>query len=301
MTNTPLLKDYLRGIGLNSNKSQPYRRKWITIAEKVELFEKHVGFEIVLDSFNYRTVEMFADWLRFSPKKYKADTVAKCLSLIKQALRRATRDGISVKWDIEDYKVQRDTPFAISLTEEEIERIFNLNIKHHGTHAVRERFIIGCCTGFRLSDVRNISLDNVSGGVISRKTQKTGETVQVPIHWMVSEILKRNNGEFPVVPTSQSFNKTIKVICKKAGITEKVLYEQVHGTKVVRKLKPKYEFVSSHTARRSFATNAYLAGIPPARIMLITGHTTETAFFKYIRIQKVENARVLSQHKFFNR
>lgn len=57
--------------------------------------------------------------------------------------------------------------------------------------------------------------------------------------------------------------------------------------------------VSSHTARRTFATNAYLAGILPARIMLITGHKTEQAFFRYIRIDKVRNAQELAQMDFF--
>ena len=57
--------------------------------------------------------------------------------------------------------------------------------------------------------------------------------------------------------------------------------------------------VISHTARRSGATNMYLAGIPTFRIMLLTGHTTEESFFKYIRIGKEENANVLSEYPFF--
>lgn len=61
----------------------------------------------------------------------------------------------------------------------------------------------------------------------------------------------------------------------------------------------KWQVISSHTARRSFATNAYLAGIPVFRIMLITGHKTEESFFRYIRIGKAENARELAQHPFF--
>lgn len=56
--------------------------------------------------------------------------------------------------------------------------------------------------------------------------------------------------------------------------------------------------VTSHTARRSFATNAYRAGIPSLSIMQITGHSTETSFMKYIRISKEENAIALSKHTF---
>ena len=58
--------------------------------------------------------------------------------------------------------------------------------------------------------------------------------------------------------------------------------------------------ITSHTARRSFATNAYLADIPAISIMKITGHKTEAAFMKYIKISEEENAIQLQTSKFFN-
>lgn len=67
---------------------------------------------------------------------------------------------------------------------------------------------------------------------------------------------------------------------------------------VVGRVK-RYALVGSHTARRSFATNLYLSGISAGRIMLLTGHKTEEAFFRYIRINKEENAKILSEHAFF--
>jgi hypothetical protein len=51
--------------------------------------------------------------------------------------------------------------------------------------------------------------------------------------------------------------------------------------------KPKYEFISSHTARRSAATNMYLTGrMKTYEIMSLTGHTTEKSFFRYIRVEQ---------------
>ena len=58
--------------------------------------------------------------------------------------------------------------------------------------------------------------------------------------------------------------------------------------------------ITFHTARRSFATNAYLAGLPPISIMKITGHKTESSFMKYIKISEKENAIQLKGHEFFN-
>lgn len=86
---------------------------------------------------------------------------------------------------------------------------------------------------------------------------------------------------------------------KKIGFSKKLLYERTIGHTRVSKLIPKYQFISSHTARRSVATNMYLSGILTFRIMLITGHKTEKSFFRYIRITREENVKVLARHKFF--
>lgn len=56
-------------------------------------------------------------------------------------------------------------------------------------------------------------------------------------------------------------------------------------------MKPKYSLVTVHTARRSFATNLYKTGAVTVRdIMAVTGHKSESAFYKYIRITPEESA-----------
>jgi integrase len=54
--------------------------------------------------------------------------------------------------------------------------------------------------------------------------------------------------------------------------------------------------VSSHTARRSFATNMYKSGFTSISIMTITGHKTEKAFLTYIRVTQEEHAKKLREH-----
>jgi integrase len=72
------------------------------------------------------------------------------------------------------------------------------------------------------------------------------------------------------------------------------------GGKNVQETFLKYELVSTHTARRSFATNLYLADIPSITIMKMTGHKTEKAFLRYIRLTQEQNANKLLHHPFFN-
>ena len=57
--------------------------------------------------------------------------------------------------------------------------------------------------------------------------------------------------------------------------------------------------IRTHTVRRSFATNAYMSGVPMLSIMKITGHRTTESFLKYIRVTKLEVAEKLKDHPFF--
>jgi integrase len=168
--------------------------------------------------------------------------------------------------------------------------------------AVRDRFLLGCFTALRYSDYSRLTRCNIVGKNIEIKTRKTGKKVVIPIHPVVRDILKRNSGDFPRVSVSlHTFGKRLRKICKLAGIHSYVLYERTVGMKVVRKRVKKYTMVTSHTARRTGATNMYLAEIPTFRIMLITGHKTEESFFRYIRINRDENAKILSEHPFFQK
>nr|WP_163718783.1 tyrosine-type recombinase/integrase [Mangrovibacterium lignilyticum] len=135
----------------------------------------------------------------------------------------------------------------------------------------------------------------------SYKTQKgtrKNEDVVIPIHPIVGEIL--NSGFEITTPISdQKLNKQIKQVCRCVGINDLVSVSRTEGNELVERNQQKWELISTHTARRSGATNMYLAGIPSISIMKITGHKTEKSFLKYIKISQEENAKLLSGHKFF--
>ena len=76
---------------------------------------------------------------------------------------------------------------------------------------------------------------------------------------------------------NQKFNDYIKEACQEAKLNET-------GRLSTDPTKELWECVSSHTARRSFATNYYLQGFPTIDLMKITGHKTEKSFLKYIRV-----------------
>ena len=121
----------------------------------------------------------------------------------------------------------------------------------------------------------------------------------IPLHKYVIEILAKYKGSLPPVISNQKMNKYIKEIGEIAGIDETTKIAITRGGKTETNLFPKFDLMTTHTARSSFSTNAYLMDIPSISIMKITGHRTERSFMKYIRISQEENANKLNNHPFF--
>ena len=156
-------------------------------------------------------------------------------------------------------------------------------------------FIIDCYTGFRYSDLMLINDKNLidKNTKPKIKTEKTGELVIIPLHKYIREILKKHNGIPNYMINNQKMNEYLKELGELVGIKEKVLISSTKGG-----IKQN-QSITVHTARRSLATNAYLMDIPSISIMKITGHRTEKAFLKYIKISQEDNANKLINHPFF--
>ena len=149
-----------------------------------------------------------------------------------------------------------------------------------------------------MSDFNRIDRKNISDGMITVVTEKTDQRVVIPIHPIVREILD-SGFDLSISLSDAKTRLYIKDICKFVKIDDLVEVRESVSGKLVTNRYPKWQLVGTHTARRSFATNAYKAGVPPISIMKITGHTKESTFMKYIRVSSEENAEMLMEHPFF--
>lgn len=113
-------------------------------------------------------------------------------------------------------------------------------------------------------------------------------------------ILEKYKYDFGNIFSYQYYNVAIKNMAEKAGITEEVVYSRTEGGQRVDTVRLKSELMSSHTARRTFATNAFLSGMPEKNIMLITGHKTSASFYRYVRCSNMDAAIKIANHDFFN-
>jgi integrase len=79
-------------------------------------------------------------------------------------------------------------------------------------------------------------------------------------------------------------NEYLKEIGQLAEINEEIILTQYKGAEKLEKKEPKYNFISSHTARRTFVTLSLEKGMRPEVVMSITGHKDYKTFNKYIKL-----------------
>ena len=148
-------------------------------------------------------------------------------------------------------------------------------------------------TGVRFEDLMHIEKENVLKGSIKIKVRKTGKILNTLLLADTKAILKKYNYQLPKI-SNTNYNLYLKEIGKLAGINETIIYNTYKGGKSISKKKKKFELISSHTSRRSFATNMYHRKYSSVLIMSITGHKKESTFLKYIRITNEEAVKIIS-------
>jgi integrase len=162
----------------------------------------------------------------------------------------------------------------------------------------RDLFLIGAYTGLRFSDFTRIKPENMQNRdgklFIEITAQKTAQKIVIPCHPILEPILAKYKHKitFFRLPV---FNREIREVGRIAGFDESVILTKSIGGKITESIVPFYSRMTSHVARRSFATNYYLK-YPELinNIMKITGHTTEQMFRKYIVTDALESGQAFA-------
>jgi integrase len=253
--------------------------------------------------FNTIDLDFYTDFTEHLSKRLNlsTNTIGNHIKVLKSILNEATERGLNknLQYKSKKFSTTREQTDSIYLSEKELKEVEDVNLSNNSRlDNVRDLFLIGCYTGLRFSDFSILKTEQMKDGFIEIKEQtKTGNPVVIPIHQVVKKIVNKYNGELPRAISNQKFNEYLKQIAIKVKSLHTPFETTMTkgGLKISKRLN-KYEFLTTHTARRSFATNEYLNGTPTITIMAITGHKTEKAFMRYIKLNSTDHAKLLKLH-----
>lgn len=303
----PLIEKYIENCKVRTNykTGQPLApttiKHYKTALNKIKKYQEDKNINIRLEDIDIPFHTNFIEYLR-DIHKLNPNTIGGYIEDIKTVLNYAQRKGfkVNLSYKTPDFYIPKKETKDIYLNEKEIDKIFNKEFPFDSyLDNARDWLIIGIWTGLRISDLLSLKKDKFIDGFIELKNKKTNIPVIIPILPQVEEILAKRNGKLPRKISDQKFNLYIKAVCKEAGIESIVEGGKMHPEtkrKVYGKF-PKWQLVSSHTCRRTFATIHY-GKLDTLTIMKITGHTTEKQFIDYIKITPREYAiRLKEYHK----
>jgi integrase len=237
-------------------------------------------------------IQFYRDFTRYMEKEgLKMSTIATVWDCIKYILGEAVLFDKTTNTKFKSFQSKYEEKTSIYLTLDELDKIYNLDFKNHpDLEKVRDLFIIGAFTGLRFSDWNRVSSDLIENGIFKMKAKKTGKESLIPCNRYVLAILKKYNGTLPKSYGVAWTDKKLRIIGMTARLNKLVEINPTIGGKkldVPKKVK-KWTLITSHTARRSLATNCIKEGASPYEVMKITGHKTLVSLNKYINLEEEE-------------
>lgn len=280
--------------------------KYTTILRKIKAYEKYINRKHRITEVG---VSFRDDFLRFLLEEHKLsqNTAGRYVKFVKTICLDAKRNGFDVSKQLDAVKGFTVKTDKVVLSFEEIQKISDTSFDCNRLESAKNWLVLGCFLGQRVSDLLVLTKNNiVTKGdlrLVELTQRKTKKRVSVLLHPQVEAILNKYNGEFPprfsvhYEYNKIAFNKLIKLVAKESGLTEKTYGGKINPQtrrKVWAEFE-KWELVSSHICRRSFATNFY-GDIPTPLLISCTGHSTEKEFLKYIGKASIDYAEQLAKY-----
>ena len=302
-------------------------RSFLARMEEYQQAKKRV---IDWDDFNFDFYNDFKQY--YLRKNYSPNTVGRFIKNMKTILFAAkdmhltTRDDfMSRKWSVDheevgniyipedrlmemyafdmsdaDSLISRAKRFAKDKAEcETVTKNLERDIYRQRLSEARDIFLLGCLVGQRVSDYKRISTDMIETITGDRKflhlvQVKTEKDVYIPYSDMIGNILARYDGRLPKIQ-DQHLNDRIKVVGLLLGWTEPAGLTEHKGMMEIPSKKRFCDAIVTHTARRTFATNAYRNGVPLSAIMAVTGHSSEEMLRHYLKLSTKERALLAAE------
>lgn len=281
-------------IKMKSALSPNYGKNFGSLRFNLSKLEHQFGCKLM----PHQVTEIF--WHNFIPYLINNGLALSSIKTVCRQLRTAldwgSRFGARVAPTFDLIQIPSYNHQQIALTPDDVSHIYHFDISRinfrpqyrRRLEQIRDMFVLSCNLGQRHSDMMRIDKSCFSNNSFSILQQKTGTRAKVAIDRMCIDlkttyaILEKYNYEAPYKGDISHYNKGIKELLNIMGFHEEIKRETKVNGYIKTDFIPKYKLISTHTARRTFATINVMRGHRVSEIRRATGHRSESAFEKYI-------------------
>ncbi len=274
-------------------------KKYRTLKKVLNQFlangNKYFKVQLRCEHINIDFYKRFRKYL-IDERQLKNVTISKYMECLKVFMRHTHKKGFHDCMDYEEFSIRREEKDIVWLNDEELQAMESLELKPKSTiDNVRRAFLFQTYTGQRFGDIKALKrkhLRFLEGGEVEwhlyqQKGNKTKKVI-IPLLPVAVEILTQycqtdspaEQAAFPTISNVHT-NKYLKDIGRLAGINETTTIVSYSGKNKIEQSGPKYQFITTHTARRSFVCISFARGLDLTMIQNFTGHAERKVLEKY--------------------
>ncbi len=251
--------------------------------KKLRDFEQYINTELTFDMIDNAFLDHFKKYM-YVEVESSHNTIGGKIKHLKTFLNWAYNNELTKNAKFKNFKKPSSETTIVTLTREQLDTLFYLDLRgQKRLERARDLFVLGCATGLRYSDYSSISQANIKGNFLIMSTEKTDVQVRIPLNDYSKAILAKYPDKLPTL-SNTNLNKFIKEVGIQAKFFEEHEVTIYKGGQKVKFNKPLYLLLTSHCARRTFATQSLSRGMMMHDVMRITGHRDVRSFTKYVHI-----------------
>jgi integrase len=276
-------------------------KKYRTTRNYLHKYQSDKRLKITFDIIDISFYQQFKAWLQSRPNTNANrittigrvnDTISKHIGVLKTFLSWAEKNKYHSNQTYKEFEAKKSVKVDnVVLTPEEIRKIEQLDLTDNPhIDRIRDLVVFGIYTAQRWSDIEAFKPDDIQNGIWQFTSQKSKKEIAIPLNEGFCSparvVLEKYDYQLPKV-TNQHFNRSVKVLCQLAGIDDSVKLKRKQENKIIDITGSKYEFLTSHSLRRT-AITFLIQRIPIPLLMKLTGHSDIKTLMKYENLSQAE-------------
>jgi len=247
-------QDYLNSVNVAAKTKQNY----VLYHTKLKEFQQETGYLIDYSTITPAFNERYKNYI-LQEKKLGWNTYATATRKLKHFMNWSLKMEFHNEASFRKFSVTEKAPTVISLTTEELNRLYNWDFKNERLNKARDLFCFSCFSGLSFTDMMGLNHDHIQNGTVMKYRQKSKKWFEIPLPEPALEILEKYAGKFKPLPriSSQKLNEYIRECAKDAGLDRPVIYLDYTGGRETEISEPLYDVLSSHKGRKTFITQYY--------------------------------------------